>query len=80
MSKATVDLGRVAVSEFVDAWLDAEAKATGSNKQDVLRKVLGDWALKRRHAYKVYARHLKVKGTQMELDVFETEDDESPSK
>lgn len=80
MSKATVDLGRVAVSEFVDSWLDAEAKASGSNKQDVLREVLGAWALKRRHAYKVYGRHLKAKGSQMELDVFETEDDEVGSK
>lgn len=80
MSKATVDLGRVAVSEFVDAWLDAEAKATGSNKQDVLRRVLGAWALERRHAFKVYGRHLKTKGSQMELDVFDTEDDESASK
>lgn len=80
MSKATVDLGRVAVSEFVDAWLDSEAKATNSNKQEVMRRILNEWALERRHAFKVYARHLKTKGSQMELDVFETEDDEGVSK
>lgn len=80
MSKLTKDLGRLAVTEFVDLMLDAEAKGEGSNKQDVAREVLEKWARKRHRAFKVYARGLRANGLQMELDGTDAEDDVRDSK
>lgn len=67
-SKATNDLGRLLVGEFVDIALESEATGTGATKQEVARAVLEAWARKRHVAFKVYARRLRANGLQMELD------------
>lgn len=80
VSKRTEDLGRLAVSEFVEMMLDAEAKAEGSNKQAIAHEVLDKWARRRHRAFKVYARRLRANGLQMEFDGIDAEDDGEPSK
>lgn len=75
MSKATKDLGRFLVPEFVDIALDSESAGTGDTKQAIVRAVLEKWARQRHRAFKVYARSLKAKGLQMELDGLDDGDD-----
>lgn len=75
MSKATEDLGRLAVSRFVKRAIESEAAGSGDSEQEVVRQVLDRWARGRHRAFKVYARALRADGMQMELDGIEPEDD-----
>lgn len=74
MAKPTNDF-RVAITDFVDRVLDAEARGLGEDKQTIARHVLERWAQQRHRAFKVYAKALRADGLQMELDGIETEDD-----
>lgn len=66
---------RVAITDFVDRVLDAEARGLGEDKQTIARQVLERWAQQRHRAFKVYAKALRADGLQMELDGIEPEDD-----
>lgn len=79
MAKPIKDFS-VNLPESVHAALDAEAEAFGKTMQVVAREVLQDWADRKHHAYKVYARRLRTNGLQTEFDGFEPEDDGTPRK
>lgn len=72
--KATEDLGRLFVSRFVKRAIESEKAGSGESEQDVVRKVLDEFAKRRHRAFKVYAKSLRADGLQMELDGIETED------
>ena len=80
MSKATKDLGRLMLPEFVDIALDSESSGTGESKQDIARAVLEKWARQRHRAFTVYAKRLRANGLQMELGGLDTEDDGDPRR
>ncbi len=65
---------RVAISETVHAALEAEAMAFDRTMESVARQVLQEWADRKAHAYRVYARRVIANGNQTELPGFETED------
>jgi len=65
---------RMGISETIYAALEAEASAFERPMQDVARDVLQQWADRKAHAYKVYARRVIANGAQTELPGFETED------
>ena len=68
------DVGRLGVNEQTHAALTAESAAFGRTMQDVIRDVLDEWAAKKAHAYKVYARQVIANGAQAELPGFDTDD------
>jgi len=68
------DLGRFAISESTHAALEAESAAFGRSMQDIAREVLQQWADRKAHGYKVYARRVLANGMQAELPGFEPED------
>lgn len=74
MAKATKDFS-LALSESIDAALEAEAVAFDRTRQSVAREVLQDWADRKHRAYSVYARRVIANGNQAELPGFETGDD-----
>jgi len=65
----------LALSESIHAALEAESEAFGKTMQGLAREILQDWANRRAHAYKVYARRIIANGNQTELPGFETGDD-----
>jgi hypothetical protein len=75
VSKATKDLGRFLLPEFVDIALESESVGTGESKQAIARAVLEKWARQRHLAFKVYAKRLRANGLQMELDGLDDEGD-----
>lgn len=75
MSKATEDLGRLAVTKFVKRAIESEASATRDTEQEIVRRVLDAWAKERHQAFRVYAKSLRADGLQLELDGIGTEDD-----
>lgn len=63
------------ITEQIDAALDAQAAAFGSDKAAVARQVLADWARMKHREHIMYGRRLRANGMQMDLDGFEPEDD-----
>lgn len=80
MAKATKDLGRLLVGEFVDIALESESSGTGETKQEIARAVLEKWARQRHRAFKVYAKRLRANGLQMEIDGLDDEDNGAAHK
>lgn len=80
MAKATKDLGRVLVTEFVDSVLECERIGRKRDKQEIVREVLDAWARERHTAYRVFARRAAAKGFQLELDVDDVEDEGQDSR
>lgn len=74
MSKPTKDL-RLVVPEYVHDVLDTEAAGTHDDIHAIARQVLERWARDRHRVHKLYAKRLRSKGLQMELDGIEPEDD-----
>lgn len=74
MAKPIKDFS-LALSESIHAALEAEAEAFDKTMQGLAREILQDWANRRAHAYKVYARRVIANGSQTELPGFETGDD-----
>lgn len=74
MAKPIKDFS-LALSESIHAALEAESEAFGKTMQGLAREILQDWANRRAHAYKVYARRIIANGNQTELPGFETGDD-----
>lgn len=66
---------RMGITEQIDAALDAQAAAFGSDKAAVARQVLADWARMKHREHIMYGRRLRANGMQMDLDGFELEDD-----
>lgn len=66
---------RMGITEQIDAALDAQAAAFGSDKAAVARQVLADWARMKHREHIMYGRRLRANGMQMDLDGFEPEDD-----
>lgn len=66
---------RTALSEPTLAALEAEAAAFATDMQTISRQVLNEWAARRDHAYRVYARRVLANGMQTELPGLETGDD-----
>jgi hypothetical protein len=71
MAKPIKDFS-LALSESIHAALEAESEAFDKTMQTVAREVLQDWADRKDHAFKVYARRLRSNGIQTEFDGFET--------
>jgi hypothetical protein len=65
---------RMGITDSIYAALEAEAAAFERPMQDVARDVLQQWADRKAHAYKVYARRVIANGAQAELPGLETED------
>jgi hypothetical protein len=74
MAKPIKDFS-LALSESIHAALEADAEAFDKTMQVIAREVLQDWADRKDHAFRVYARRLRANGMQTEFDGFETEDD-----
>jgi hypothetical protein len=74
MAKATKDL-RLVVPEYVHDVLDTEAAGTHDDIHAIARQVLERWARERHRVHKLYAKRLRSKGLQMELDGMDAEDD-----
>lgn len=53
-----------------EAWcaLEAEARATGSDQQQLVRDILHDWAMRRIHAASVMAKLLQAEGVAGEAE------------
>jgi hypothetical protein len=73
MAKSIKDFS-LAISESIHAALESEAEAFDKTMQVVAREVLQDWADRKDHAFKVYARRLRSNGVQTEFDGFEAGD------
>lgn len=73
MAKPIKDFS-LALSESIHAALEADAEAFDKTMQVVAREVLQDWADRKDHAYRVYARRLRSNGMQTEFPGLETGD------
>ncbi len=71
---------RCGISESIDIWLDAVAAANRTDKAQVAREVLQEWANRKRHEHTVAMRRMSANGLQPELPGFETEDAGASSK
>ena len=66
---------RCAITEQIDAALDAQAAAFGKDKAAVAREVLGEWARMKHREHIMYGKRLRANGAQTELLWDGTEDD-----
>jgi hypothetical protein len=66
---------RCAITEQIDAALDAQAAAFGKDKAAVAREVLGEWARIKHREHMMYGKRLRANGAQVELSWDEMEDD-----
>ena len=66
---------RCAITEQIDAALDAQAAAFGKDKAAVAREVLGEWARMKHREHMMYGKRLRANGAQVELSWDEAEDD-----
>ncbi len=66
---------RCAITEQIDAALDAQAAAFGKDKAQVAREVLGEWARMKHREHMMYGKRLRANGAQADLLWDETEDD-----
>jgi len=71
---------RLGITEHIDIYLDAEARAFGKGKATIAREILQEWAKRKAHAHKVAARRLSANGLQPEFDWNDLEDDGAGSK
>jgi hypothetical protein len=70
---------RLGITESIDIWLDAVAAANRTDKAQVAREVLQEWANRKRHEHSGAGRRLRANGLQPELPGFEMEDDGAPA-
>jgi len=66
---------RLGITEAIDIWLDAEARAFGKDKAAVARDVLNDWAKRKAHAFRVAHRRMSTNGLQADWLGDGTDDD-----
>lgn len=65
---------RLGITESIDIWLDAVAVATRTDKAQVAREILQEWAKRKQHEHTIAARRMRSNGLQAEFDGFEPED------
>lgn len=65
---------RLGITEAIDIWLDAEARAFGKDKAAVARDVLNEWAKRKAHAFRVAHRRMSTNGLQADWLGDELED------
>lgn len=65
---------RPGITESIHAALEAEASAFDRTMESVAREVLQNWADRKAHAYRIYARRVIANGNQPELPGLEPED------
>lgn len=53
---------RTSLPEWVDVWLDIEARATGKDKSQIGREIIAAWAKGKVHAHKVAVKQLQANG------------------
>lgn len=66
---------RLGISESIDIWLDAEARARRLDKAAIAREVLSEWAKGRMHAFKIAHRRMASNGMQTDWLGDDLEDD-----
>jgi hypothetical protein len=66
---------RTAIPEAVDMWLDAVAAANKADKAQIAREVLQEWADRKMHEHRLYARRARANGLQLDLAGFDEEED-----
>jgi hypothetical protein len=71
---------RTAIPEAVDMWLDAVAAANKADKAQIAREVLQEWADKKMHEHRLYARRARANGLQADFGWDETEEDGTQRK
>lgn len=64
---------RPGITESIHAALEAEAISLETSMEAVARRILQEWADRRAHAYRVYARRVMANGMQTELPGLELE-------
>lgn len=74
MSLPLIDM-RVGFPEGTDVWIEAEALASGKDKQTIVREVMAEWAKRRAHAYRVATRRLASNGLQVDLPGLDADGD-----
>ena len=62
------------ITESTDIWLDAVAAANRTDKAQVAREVLQEWAKRKAHEHTVAMRRMAANGLQPELPGIEPED------
>jgi len=71
---------RTAIPEAVDMWLDAVAAANKADKAQIAREILQEWADRKLHEHRLYARRARANGLQMDLAGLDEEDDGTSRK
>jgi len=71
---------RLGIPEYIHDALDCEAIGTHDDLAAIARRVLEDWYRERHRVHKLYAKRLRAKGMQLELDGLDSEDDGIVSK
>ncbi len=66
---------RTAIDETTFIALEAAAAGSGKDKAAIAREVLREWAGRKAHEHRVFARLLASHGLQTEFDGLDTEDD-----
>lgn len=66
---------RLGITDTIDVALSATASAFSKDKAAVAREVLQEWAKRKVHEHKVFARLALANGIQPELPGMDTEDD-----
>ena len=66
---------RCAITEQIDAALDAQAAAFGKDKAAVAREVLGEWARMKHREHMMYGKRLRANGAQVDFLGDDTEED-----
>lgn len=65
---------RFGVPEYIHDALDCEAIGTHDDIAAIARQVLERWYQERHRVHKLYAKRMRAKGMQLELDGMEEED------
>jgi hypothetical protein len=71
---------RTAIPEAVDMWLDVVAAANKADKAQIAREVLQEWADRKMHEHRLYARRARANGLQAEFGWDDTEEGGTPRK
>jgi hypothetical protein len=70
---------RLGIPEYVHDQLDCEAIGTHDDLAAIARRVLEEWARERHRVHKLYAKRMRAKGMQLELDGMDEEEPGSVS-
>lgn len=71
---------RTTLPECIVMWLDAVATANKTDMQTIAREVLQDWADRKAHEHRIFARRARANGLQADFGWDETEDNGTPRR